>query len=298
MDTSTFPSPWPIPLTNYLLAAYGPASSISQLGGMSGANVWWAQFGAGAVIVKRSAKENESRFYRQAAPILRENGVVVPALLWQGADVDGYWLVLEYIPQPLPRERWLADAGLLAMLRRLHRLAFTLPTDLPLFEPVWDDAMSEAALSCFPHDVAAALRSQLAFYQYASSQHRLIGYISGDPNPLNWGVRVDGTLVLFDWERFGRGPVAFDLAITVPGLGSRDDYRLVASRYWPDAEPRETDRLALDIAHAKVWVVAEFLSFYAAGNQATEAAAWLIEQAPVWLRTLHGELSSIFANQR
>jgi RNA polymerase sigma factor (sigma-70 family) len=286
MDTLSFPENWPFALTDYLLTANGPPHSISHLGGMSGASVWLVQFRAGAVIVKHSAKENESRFYRQIAPTLRENGVISPELLWHGEYSDDYWLVLEYIPQPLPRARWLADPALLAMLRRLHQLALTLPPALPLFQPLWNDEMTAAALSCFPVAVATELRPDLAFYQYASSQLTPSAYISGDPNPLNWGIRDDGTLVLFDWERFGYGPRALDLAITIPGLGSMDDYRLVAARYWLATEPREAARLALDIAHAKVWIVVEFLSFYAAGNQATGAtAARLLEQIPTWLGT-------------
>ncbi|MDQ0220379.1 hypothetical protein ELQ35_19985 [Peribacillus cavernae] len=46
--------------------------------------------------------------------------------------------------------------------------------------------------------------------------------ISGDPNPTNWGVRNNGDLVLFDFERIGYGNPAIDLAITMPGFGSQD----------------------------------------------------------------------------
>ncbi len=50
-------------------------------------------------------------------------------------------------------------------------------------------------------------------------------WISGDPNPRNWGLRADGTPVLFDWELFGPGTPATDLAIIVPGLGTLTDYK-------------------------------------------------------------------------
>ena len=66
-----------------------------------------------------------------------------------------------------------------------------------------------------------------------ASQHlfRPVCAISGDPNPVNWGLRDDGTLALFDWERFGRCSPALDLAITVPGLGDETAYRAVATSY-------------------------------------------------------------------
>ena len=84
--------------------------------------------------------------------------------------------------------------------------------------------------------------------------------ISGDPNPTNWSVREDGTVVLFDWERVGYGTPALDLAITVPGLGTPDDYRRVVEGYLragPSPEltaPQEgpVERLAYDIALANL----------------------------------------------
>src|SRR5579883_2966731 len=50
---------------------------------------------------------------------------------------------------------------------------------------------------------------------------------TGDPNPTNWGLRADGTIVLYDWERFGQATPAIDLAITVPGLGDRAVFQKV-----------------------------------------------------------------------
>lgn len=275
---------WPTILTDFLLATYGPSLSVSLLGGMSGASVWRLRFANGSVIVKTSSKANEFRFYREIAPTLRTSGVAVPELRWSRYDDGMYWLALEDIPQSLPRERWLADPELVAMLRRLHQLELALPPDWPLFQPSWTDAMSEKALSCFAPLVAAELLPQLASLQAASANLGADCYISGDPNPLNWGLRDNGTLVLYDWERFGRGPAAFDLAITVPGLGSDEDYHLVASRYLSE-QGAAVQQLATAIAVAKVWVVVEFLSFYTAGNAATRVtAAQVAGQFPAWVK--------------
>lgn len=284
---------WPAALTTFLLTTYGAPQSSEQLGGMSDASVWRVRCAGGSVIVKASNRASEFRFYREVAPTLRANGVDVPELRWSARDAASYWLALEDIPTSLPRERWLADSELLAVLSSLHQLDLTPPPDLPLFRPQWTDEMSAAALSCFTPTVAAILREPLKSLQATSVHLGPDCYISGDPNPMNWGVREDGTLSLYDWERFGRGAVAFDLAITVPGLGSMDDYRLVASRYSGE-QGAAAQQLAVAIAVAKVWVVVEFFSFHALGNAATSATvARLLGVFPGWAkdiaanRTLH-----------
>jgi hypothetical protein len=105
--------------------------------------------------------------------------------------------------------------------------------------------------------------------------------ISGDPNPTNWGMREDGTVVLFDWERFGKGSPSLDIAISMPGLPSPDgqfEYRM-ASRYlehWTAnyGEPLTTiESLAIDIRRAKVWSIVEFLGAYSEGRLPESAQA-------------------------
>lgn len=283
MNISPFPTIWPAALAEFLLASYGTPSAVTQLGGMSGAGVWRVEFAVGSVIVKR-ARDREVRFYQQVAATIAAQGVAVPDLYWADAD----WLVLEDMGARLPRERWLADAEMLATLRRLHRVQLEREPAWPLFRPAWGEGMSEAALSHFPVDVAGELRAPLADLRgRAQGLFGPRGYISGDPNPLNWGVRADGTLVLFDWERFGCGSAAIDLAITVPSLGTRADYRLVASRYLATpADDVAVQRLAHKIALAKVWVIIEFLSAAADGTAAVPAAvvAMLVNSVPAWLR--------------
>jgi hypothetical protein len=104
---------WPPPLNNFLLATYGPPHSTERLGGMSGAGVWRVRFADGSVIVKAGSKVEESRFYRAFAPTLREKGFAAPDLYWNGEYDSIHWIVIEDIPQLLPRTRWLADPELL-----------------------------------------------------------------------------------------------------------------------------------------------------------------------------------------
>lgn len=154
--------------------------------------------------------------------------------------------------------------------------------------------MNERALSLFPAAEAARLAPHLEAAR-AAHQHLFAPAcaLSGDPNPANWGLRDDGTLVLFDWERYCRGAPALDLAITVPGLVAEAAYRLVAARYLASgpAPALEThDSLARDIRAAKVWSVTEFLSHAAEGQLRAESTiAWLVREFPAWVDRVGAE---------
>ncbi|HEX5503834.1 MAG TPA: aminoglycoside phosphotransferase family protein [Thermomicrobiales bacterium] len=276
----------------YLRAAHGEPHAVERLGGMGGGRVYRVRCPGRTVVVKGAARAAEALFYREVAPALAARGVVAPALEWDGEDAGGWWLVLEALPWPLPRERWAADPELLAILRRLHAADVApIPAALAPYRPAWTPPMDELALSLFPADTAARLAPTLAALREAH-QHLFApaGALSGDPNPANWGLRDDGTLVLYDWERYCRGAPALDLAITVPGLGNEPAYRLVAARYLasgPVPATEAPDPLARDIRAAKAWSVVEFLSHAAEGQlRAENTIAWLVRQFPTWLGEL------------
>ncbi|WP_390909508.1 phosphotransferase family protein [Pantoea ananatis] len=65
-------------------------------------------------------------------------------------------------------------------------------------------------------------------------------------NAGNWGKRENGELVLFDWERFGPGSPATDLAPLVKGMGREEDYRAIARRYCQLNSGFNADVLAQD----------------------------------------------------
>lgn len=115
-------------------------------------------------------------------------------------------------------------------------------------------------------------------------------WISGDPNPTNWGLRADGTLVLYDWERFGRATPAIDLAITVPGLGNWADFQMVATTYLQQEKnsssptPQEVALLTGEVAAAKVWSVIEYVSQYQMGAiTRSPQIDMLIQRIPAWV---------------
>jgi hypothetical protein len=282
------PDEWPASLRRHLFDLYGEPADVEPLAGLSRSIVSRVRLRDRSLIVKLDAHPNEVRFYQQVAPTLPALESHVPKLEAAGCSAERRWLILENIPHPLPQERWLADPELLAVVRSLHRTTLGTPYMLPgAFRPGWSAEMTDGALSLFPEQAAAELRPLLTSLQEdASHLFAPLCSISGDPNPSNWGLREDGSLVLFDWERFGSGTPALDLAITVPGLGEQRDHRAVASAYldgWPGT-PLSPDRLAHDMARAKAWTVVELLSSYVAGGvRAAQVIDRLLDVFPPWL---------------
>lgn len=273
---------WPTAFDNAIRERAGVDIVIANPGGMSGAGVARIAGSAGSVILKRSEGGRERHVYRAMAPRLDAAGVALPALFASTIE-DGFnWLLLEDIPEPLPRERWLADPELLEMLYRLHSIPLNeLPLPPDRYRPGWEQDLTRQALSLFEPDDADRLAPRLdVIREDAAKLFDPVCVISGDPNPANWGVGEDGRPVLFDWERCTLGHPAIDLAITVPGLGNKAVFATVAERY---PAPVAVD----DIIRAKVWVVVEFLAGCASGSvEPSFDLVGLVARIPDWIGAL------------
>jgi Phosphotransferase enzyme family len=259
---------WPPEILEFL---YHPTQAEKLSGGLSGCAVYRVQLEDRNVVVKANVAPREAEFYRDFAPVLNAHGIRTPKLEMYCHSNRELWLVLEAIPKPLPDKRWLADPQVLETLRKLHEFKFDHAPEFA-FQPTWTQAMNAHVLQFLPKHLEGKLETCRALAQPLLEPRNLI---SGDPNPMNWGVRENGDLVLFDWDRFGLGTPALDLAITVPGLGSREDYEKVAATYRgkPDAQ------LAREIALAKVWTIVDILGmvqvFELMRPYLGDIAAWL-----------------------
>jgi hypothetical protein len=278
-------------VNGYLQVEHGSPIDITPLSGLSHNRIWRACFQSTCVIVKQAVETREATFYREAAPQFTAQGVPVPNLEWSHKVDKTEWLVLEHIPKPFPRERWLADADQLRALYRLHRGWLHIDTAGEWwFQPFWDDEMTETALYFFPAESVQNVRPLFTDLQTRSQPlFEAKCWISGDPNPMNWGLRQDDTVVLFDWERFGRGTPALDLAITMPGFPQAGQFETVAARYLHHTEPTliEIQHFARQIALAKAWNMVEFVYMTQTGNVTdTSRFSYLAEQLPGWLRTI------------
>jgi aminoglycoside phosphotransferase (APT) family kinase protein len=289
---------WPEAIDRYLQATYGPATAIERLGGMGPGQVHRARFPNVSVIVKRDARPTEVFFYTTIAPTLRAHDIPIPRLEWSGDADDMHWLIVEDIPRPLPRERWGADPSVLKVLGRLHTLSSAQVQPWPgAFRPEWTKRMTAAALSWFPaaiDDLQPLIGAIQGAHQHLFAPECCI---SGDPNPTNWGLRDDTSPVLFDWERFGFGTPALDLAITIPGLGDAATFKRSASLYLRERGQRRKPgadavaQLAHHIGVAKMWSVVEFLSNAATGalpNSANTSIEYIVRLFPEWAQRIAG----------
>jgi hypothetical protein len=317
---------WPPKLLEYLAGAHGRLVGVERLGGWSVAEVWLAHFEDGArVVVKGTTNPVEPAFYDSVAPRLRAAGIGIPELLGHLAYDGRDWLVLEHLPLPFesaPPDAWRPDPGIVSTLARLHAFTRGRDFDLPAMGAGrWTPEMTEACLSMFPAEVAARIAPVL--WEFESQADALTDpwcWISGDPSPPNWGRRADGTLALFDWELFRPGVPATDLAITVPGLPSREMFALAAEAYLaclsgergaalgtsiadqparslPVAAltrlPWSSEELVEQMCVAKVGTVVAMLAAQATGlaRVPEETVSSLVRTVPGWMETL-GEADS------
>jgi thiamine kinase-like enzyme len=288
LSDSSIIEAWPEAVRHYIRENYGVPDEVTPLSGLSQNQVWRLCFGEKCIVLKQSTEAKEYHFYRDIAPQLITQGVAIPALAWSAQIDSGCWFIVEYMPKPFPRERWLADPAQLRLLHHLHHSQLSLNEEADwLFRPVWDDVMTEVALSFFETDIAHQLHPLLQTIQaHSQPLFESACWISGDPNPMNWGLRNDDTMVLFDWERFGRGTPPLDLAIATPGLATAEDCHKVASVYLESGE-NAIESLARQIAQGKVWNVIEYLAMARAGDVAEmRGVESLVNRTPAWLESI------------
>ena len=297
-DQDTFEQ-WPEEVRAYVRATWGEPSSIERLGGWSLARVYRLRVTGSSFVVKTSLNPTESAFYEGAAPKLRAAGVPIPTLEWACHLPDAHWLIIEDLPGMLPvpdRDHWQPDPRITTILARLHRATRDWSDALPPSRwPAWSDEITNGALTCFPASAREELAPLLRAIQHEAQ--RLTQpwcYISGDPSAPNWGLRADGSLVLFDWEICRPGIPAMDLGITVAGLGDGDKYASAAAAYlgvwagWGESLPWTRAELARDMAIAKAETVIHLLNAHAitSARVPEQTIAWLIDSVPPWLRGL------------
>lgn len=289
------PERWPAALLKLVDDWMRAPWTAERLGGMSVSRVHRIRGGGTSAILKISPSAAEHRFYRSVAPELRRAGVGIPQL-FDAAHMGGcYCLLLEDIPNPLPVKRgtdWRPDEQVIAMLARLHHTTHSRPVPAGVVSTwSWNEGMTHATLGQLAASAGQHLAGLLMALE-AESQGLFEPecWISGDPNPLNWGLRADGTPVLFDWELFGPGAAAIDLAVSVPGLGDQRAFVLTAAAYTAairalTGEAPAEGTLPRRIAVAKVAGVVQLLHAGATGsaNISPDVLSWLSNAVPAWV---------------
>ncbi|TFH89220.1 phosphotransferase family protein [Vibrio ouci] len=225
--------------------------STQDLSKMGAARVSIETVGGINCVRKEGASEVEMHFYQSAAPNLV--GVNTPELL----KVDGSHLYIEYIPNRISLMDLRAKSDLFSQLAALHCSEYT-PT-FAVKKHEWTAFATEEAFKVL--NLSGAVESSIKRIQSLSAGiFECKDLISGDTNEGNWGTRDNGDLVLFDWERFGQGSPAIDLAPLVSGLGSIAEYREIVTQYVKHNSAFSETELLKDLIIAKCRIVIEVVN--------------------------------------
>ncbi len=226
--------------------------------GLSAAAVFRYRGPRGTLIVKRTTPR-ESRFYREVRPVLHGRGVRAPQCHFDLSVAGETWLGLEHLPAAFPAAAFPCDASMLGALAALHstRLA-SAPRHLV---HAWTDGLAHRVASQYG-PLRENVMTRLERLRATPRCENVL--VWGDANPGNWALGDDGEPVLLDWQRWGAGSRAFDLATFIPGFADCAAVRRVAEEYVTtcDAhghEPPPRELLAGDILRAKAWSVLELL---------------------------------------
>ncbi len=261
---------WPESIKEYLREIFGQATEIQRLSGIKAqGGAFRLKFKDKSLIVKKMEKPQEYLFYTKCKPLLNEFYIHIPDLYWSHYDGKSYWIIIEDIVNQLPKERWQGDEKIIEALFKLHSESWEKP--LPLedyYLPRWDYELTEFVLNLYKDNISMQLKPLLIEAQ-GQFQKILKPYcwINGDTNPTNWGIREDGTVVLFDWERISMSNPIIDLSITMPGLGTSDNSleKIIAKnylKYWEEGPcfSISQEELVKQIRLTKIWTAVEFLT--------------------------------------
>ncbi|WP_150461996.1 phosphotransferase family protein [Nesterenkonia ebinurensis] len=231
----------------------GDVIKIETLSGLSGRTVA-AVFGTdGSLVVKGPAPAAEVEVMRRFPEQFQQYGIRTPGTLTiVELKSSETWILMEHLPDPLPRNRWGADPEVLAVLGNLHGFPAELIKDIPeRYQPRWDNTMTAQAATALSLDGPTTLHLETIADQ-AGQLFEPDCVISGDPNPLNWRLDPDGLPVLLDLERLTVANPAIDLTIMIPGFPHREDLSAMLRAY-PGQNPPTVDEVLM----AKAWSVVE-----------------------------------------
>ncbi|MGL5609631.1 MAG: phosphotransferase family protein [Aeromonas veronii] len=250
-----------------------------ELAKMGGASVNIQLLDGKPCIRKSGASPVERHFYQRAA--LHLSRLNTPALL----KVEGETLFLEQIPHPVTLTQLHHNEQTFAQLANLHTANYQ--PDFAVKTHGWSLVDTNEALSvlCLPEAVNEKIRH---IQQVGHELFEESCLISGDSNEGNWGTRNNGELVLFDWERFGYGSPAIDLAPLVPRMGSLAEYETIIERYLRHNSLLSGDRLLRHLVMAKCWLIIEVTNLLTRREkpQAQQYLEWYRQQVPRWLESV------------
>ena len=232
-----------------------PDATEPLSGGQSTVRLVRLRYAWGEAVLKGPLQPREASFYRDVAPHLAAEGIAVPTVYEHIALGDDQWVLREAFPDLLPMGRWVGDAAVMATLRQLHALPLSFGIPQP-YVPAWQP-LAEGYRAALP-------AATLAMIDRLGAQHAElfmpICVTAGDPNTTNWGIRADGTVVLFDWDRVGYGIPAHDVVTVYPQFGWPTLYQQVATAYLGNDDAAAVAHFAHDMAIARVQIMIDYIN--------------------------------------
>lgn len=257
--------------------------NTKNLSKMGTAKVFITTFQDNLCIQKEEASPVEISFYTLAASQLE--GVNTPRLM----AVQGSNLFIEYIPNSINLKELLDNRNTLEQLANIHRSNYQ-----PTFSTQnhkWTSEATESALLAL--ELPKVTQDYFRRIQCLSRdlfEHKTL--ISGDSNDGNWGLRNNGELVLFDWERFGFGSPAIDLAPLVSGMGTMSEYESIVNNYVNYNSALPCELLIKHLVLAKSWLVIEVTNILVNRGkpEAKMYINWYRKNLPSWLESVEKTL--------
>ncbi|MEZ9064892.1 MULTISPECIES: phosphotransferase family protein [unclassified Vibrio] len=257
--------------------------STQDLSKMGSARVSIKTLGGVNCVLKQGASEVEIHFYQSAAPKLK--GINTPRLL----KIDRNHLYIEHIPNSISLKDLRTKSDLFSQLAALHCSEYTPTFEVKKHE--WTAFATDDALKILnlPDVVESSIKRIQAL---SDSIFECKVLISGDTNDGNWGTRANGDLVLFDWERFGQGSPAIDLAPLVSGLGSIAEYKEIVTQYIKYNPALSKTELLEHLIIAKCWIVIEVVNILNSRNNPEQGKYinWYRANIPKWLASVEDAL--------
>lgn len=200
-------------------------------------------------------------------------------------DMTEQSLFIEYIPNKVSLAELSSSRDAFAALSVIHRFPHKRIESLKPHN--WTDRDTNRALSrlSLPEMSRATLCDMQKQAQHLFTADTLI---SGDSNNGNWGRRDNGELVLFDWERFGYGHPAIDLAPLVKGMGTDSEYLAIAERYVQINPQTDLQNLIRSLVLAKAWIAVEVVNilFERQNSMRNKYLDWYNSTLPAWFKQI------------
>lgn len=247
---------------------------------MGAARVRQTSFHGIECIEKSPSSIVEFQFYQYVAPAFRTAGIAIPELL--ACDAETQTLTLEYIPHAMSQHELAERRDVLTTITRIHQYPVDKQWAFKNHHWMHNKTTNALDLLKLPSESVAIV---LDIEKYGSCLFSPQTLISGDTNAGNWGIREQGDVVLYDWERFSTGSPAIDLAPLIKGMGNISDYIHIAKRYQEVSPSTDAAALAQEIAICKLWIVTEVLDILSCNHKAdlSKYIDWYRSHLPTWL---------------